>query len=87
MWVGGWRALAEFVRWWLIRIRIRCTRIGALRYSSDPWAQVVYDQYRSGRGEAGFGFDLKNTEGHTFVVHNYAGARVTCAVIPNLHLD
>ncbi len=66
-----------------------CVCVGATprpsRHSSDPWAQVVYDQYRSGRALASFGFGAKDTEGHTFVVHNYAGVRVTCAVIPNVH--
>ena len=54
-------------------------------FSSDPWAHVVYDVYHSGHVEAEFGYGMREAEGKTFVVHNHAGARVTCAVIPNHH--
>ena len=55
----------------------------ASKFESDPWAHVVYDVHRHGFTNASFGYNKEETEGHTFVVHNHAGARVTCTVIPH----
>ena len=59
------------------------------KVEADPWVNVVYSEgvhrhghVAAGHAEADLGYDYAQSVGHVLVVHNRAGARVTCAVIP-----
>lgn len=57
---------------------------------ADPWADVIYgpgydfgnDKYKSSTDEITYGYNKGATFGHTFVVHDSTGARVSCTLIP-----
>jgi len=58
---------------------------------ADPWADVIYgpgydvgdDKYKNSTGEITYGYNKGATVGHTFVVHDSTGARVSCTIIPD----
>jgi len=59
--------------------------------AEDPWTKITYSDGMSAdattstgtTGVVEYGYDAANTYGHVFVVHDYDGSRVTCAVIKN----
>lgn len=60
----------------------------SLSNSTDPWPTIGYttsaaDQsVAMGQVMVNFGFPLENTKGRAFVLHDYQGVRIGCALLP-----